>query len=209
MSDDKSPDSKKNPTTDPLQPSRVPTFIHESGEPITDPDNHIIIDGGNEQGYHDTSDLPLSEPVHRVGSFVHDDHTTSLGEHNIRLENVPYYVDFVEKYSFPKEAPAHALMNYALQLGYILEHPDLANAELLQKSNMNTDGVLKTNALIYNVQPSEMVKYWQDVDRMIQTLGLRPIPDLPQYRHTTINSAKLDAAVMGLLNEMTARKKSS
>lgn len=174
-------------------------------------------DGSADQAdYHTIPDDVLKEPTYRMGTFVTEGPPIPNAENlSVTLDNVPFYVDFCEKADFPRDTPAHALMTYAMQLGYALESPDVANAQIASgdatggQSNFNPKGMFHSICMLYNVKPESAVRYWDDVDKMLNYLGLSPIPHDVTYRHVAgISGDKLDRFVMHMLESGSPQKKS-
>lgn len=160
------------------------------------------------KGYHQIPEEFREAPEYRTGSFhrtiQNPDTNSTLGDQKVHLE-LPMYVDFITYYNFPRETAAHALMTYAFQLGYILESPDLANASIASGTDLiaqSARNMLQTQCSLYNVEPEEAIRYWPDVDRILDTLNLSPIPHNPKYRFVRLSEAKLTAATTALINSI-------
>jgi len=88
--------------------------------------------------------------------------------------DVPFYSFLCDEISFPQFAEAHGLLTYALNVGQVREENEV-RYEKDQTPETNWRQAFKTTAMLYNVEPDIMVKFWPIVDAALQYLELKSI----------------------------------
>lgn len=110
---------------------------------------------------------------------------------------VPVFDDFmVGKHGYLTADPAClALFFYAMQMKENLKQRDEPiKLEASGDSEINCRNVWKSAAMIYGVQPEEMVKYWPNVSMTLKLHGSADVPEFYKMRtapeiKTTITKA--------------------
>jgi hypothetical protein len=84
------------------------------------------------------------------------------------------YQEYVDRFNFRDTLPAHALMFYALNAGAMMEaQPQVLNID--KDIPVYYKNMFKTTAIIYGVDPHDMVKHWDEVDRILLLEGCKII----------------------------------
>lgn len=102
-----------------------------------------------------------------------DRHGKHADLHGVKLD-APFFTFLCEEIDYPELAEAHALLNYALNLGQCLED-NTVKYESDLSATLLPEQMFKTIAMIYNVDPEVMKKFWPLVDMALVYLKLKPI----------------------------------
>lgn len=136
---------------------------------------------------------------------------------NVTLDNLPQFDRLVLNFGLPADKPCLALMNYTQIVGRHLESiQDWIQASKPDPKPQALDyrTLFANQAKLYGVTPEAMVKFWPDIDEVLNKLELPPIPyqtNIRQIRmpvNNTINAAisQADQEIFSTVQNIKNRK---
>lgn len=88
---------------------------------------------------------------------------------------VQRYGKLVDEHRMRDQPAVHALMEYALTIGKLVEDNN-TTVTGQPKREIKYKLIMRTMAQVHGTPPEEMIQHWDEVDRVLLRLGLKPLP---------------------------------